>query len=126
MKCKECGRTVSDARYAGNGAHICNVCEFLLNGTKMNASVDYSFTTEDKIALWIKDWKVVRCWINNGNISVDIEDLASKNPEDVLEFCRETLIKNNCVQCTKCGEIIPIAKVALTHFAANFCKSCVC
>ena len=117
MECNYCGKHVNSALCIENGKHICDMCQFLLKGEKLNDGADYSYETHDGIVLWIKDLQIDTCWTDGGSTHVPEKVYKGKKPEDVIKYLR-TGIKF----CSKCGD--EVKEVAGRHFAGIYCGGC--
>jgi hypothetical protein len=129
MTCEFCGKDVSSGLCYNTKTHtvICDLCQFLLKGDKMNHSTDYDFHTPDGIVLHIKDLQVEHAWINNGATDVSLNTLngisKSLNPVVVIETIREWN-KEKKLTCSGCQKLILRTEVVGSHFAGSFCKEC--
>ena len=126
MKCSYCGKEVSSVSGTNYG-DICDLCEYLLTGKKMNLSADFDYTTHDGIVLWIKDGAVTSAWHRCGQIAVETEHMKQYvpllAPTGVIEMLRH-MDKRNEVFCSNCGKVIHISKIAGSHFAGIWCDGC--
>lgn len=123
MECKICGKKTNAARWSKEG-YVCSLCDFLMNGKKMNDSADYEIRTPSGIVVWIKDLKIVVIWFQNGCQSIGLKVLPEGSTvEEGLEKLEE-LLKSGFCTCSKCGNVMDESEIAGSHFAGTYCKEC--